>query len=46
MHFCKKLQLALDSTQSKYYVQIHNKHIFKILVLVSVAPLLFYFQKL
>ena len=45
IHFCKKLQLALDCRQSKYSFQIYNIF-FSILGVVFGVPLLCYFQKL
>ena len=46
IHFCNKLQLALDCRQSKYSLQIYNIHIFSILDVAFAVPFLCKFQKL
>ena len=45
VHVCKKLPLALNCKQSKYYWQIYNAHISSILGVALVVPFLCYFQK-
>ena len=46
LHFWKKLVFALDCMQIKYSLQIFNMHIFSILCVPFVLPLLCCFQKL